>query len=158
MWVIDPATGEATFTPDPGLDKDPTPVPFVVTTQAGEPVAKGVASVDYPDVDNPPAGAGAQGAPVSVVPVFDASTVASSTTFAGVDPALQPQGAVVSDDGKSLSVPGEGTWVIDPVTGALTFTPLPEFTGDPQPVAFTASDAAGSGAGHSDGQLSRRAR
>jgi CshA-type fibril repeat protein len=37
-------------------------------------------------------------------------------------------------DGKELVVSGEGTWTVDPVTGAITFTPETGFTGNPTPI------------------------
>ena len=40
----------------------------------------------------------------------------------------------------SLVVPGEGEWVVDPVTGAITFIPEPGFTGNPTPVDYVVSD------------------
>ena len=37
----------------------------------------------------------------------------------------------------SLVVPGEGTWDVDPVTGAITFTPEPGFEGNPTIIDYT---------------------
>jgi len=42
-----------------------------------------------------------------------------------------------------LVVPGEGTWTVDPVTGALTFTPEAGFTGDPTPVDYQVTSVLG---------------
>jgi CshA-type fibril repeat protein len=41
---------------------------------------------------------------------------------------IAPVGAIVNLDG-SITVPGEGTWSVDPVTGAVTFDPAPAFAG-----------------------------
>lgn len=46
--------------------------------------------------------------------------------------------------GDPLIVPGEGVYTIDPVTGAITFTPEVGFIGDPTPVQYTVADAEGS--------------
>lgn len=54
----------------------------------------------------------------------------------------QPTGAVVSDDGTTLSVPGEGTYSADPA-GRVTFTPEPAFAGVATPVVYTATDSHG---------------
>ena len=43
----------------------------------------------------------------------------------------------------SLVVPGEGTWDVDPVTGAITFTPEPGFLGDPTPIGYSVDDVSG---------------
>ncbi|MCB1400933.1 MAG: DUF11 domain-containing protein, partial [Rhodobacteraceae bacterium] len=40
----------------------------------------------------------------------------------------------------TLTVPDEGVWSADPVTGEVTFTPEPDFTSDPTPVGYTVAD------------------
>lgn len=59
------------------------------------------------------------------------------TTVVFVNP---PPGATLAPDGKSLTVPNEGTWTVDPGTGAITFTPAPPFVGNPTPVQYTVAD------------------
>lgn len=46
-------------------------------------------------------------------------------------------------DNDSMMVPGEGLWVVDNVTGNVTFTPEAGFTADPTPVEYTISDRSG---------------
>ena len=43
----------------------------------------------------------------------------------------------------NLVVPGEGEWSVDPVTGAITFTPEPGYLGDPTPIQYTVTDTTG---------------
>ncbi|MBH0065451.1 Ig-like domain-containing protein, partial [Psychrobacter sp. SZ93C1] len=43
----------------------------------------------------------------------------------------------------TLTVPGEGEWMVDPDTGVVTFTPETGFTGDPTPVSYVVSDSTG---------------
>ena len=45
-----------------------------------------------------------------------------------------------SNPGDPLTVPGQGTWTVNPTSGALTFTPDPGFVGDPDPVLYTIAD------------------
>jgi uncharacterized repeat protein (TIGR01451 family) len=45
--------------------------------------------------------------------------------------------------GLALVVPGEGTWSIDPATGAITFTPEAGFTADPTPVQYVVRNTQG---------------
>ncbi|WP_223623003.1 Ig-like domain-containing protein [Microbacterium sp. EST19A] len=52
----------------------------------------------------------------------------------------QPAGAIVSDDGTTLTVPGEGEYSADPA-GRVTFTPEPAFAGVTTPVVYTATDS-----------------
>jgi len=55
-------------------------------------------------------------------------------------------GATDSDgdgDMDALVVPGEGTWTVNNTTGAVTFTPVAGFTGNPTPIEYTVKDATG---------------
>lgn len=45
-----------------------------------------------------------------------------------------------SSAGASLVVPGEGTWSVNGVTGAITFTPNPGFVGSPTPIQYFVKD------------------
>lgn len=42
-----------------------------------------------------------------------------------------------------FSVPGQGTWSYDDLTGQLTFTPVAGFTGSPAPIEYTFKNATG---------------
>ncbi len=60
------------------------------------------------------------------------------------------QGAMGTDtdgdgDIDQVVVPGEGTWSVDPVTGAVTFTPNTGYIGDPTPIEYTVTDTQGNG-------------
>ena len=46
-------------------------------------------------------------------------------------------------DNDMLVVSGEGTWLVDDVTGQVTFTPLAGFTADPTSTTYTLVDATG---------------
>ncbi|NCA71969.1 MAG: DUF11 domain-containing protein, partial [Sphingobacteriia bacterium] len=52
-------------------------------------------------------------------------------------------GADAGSDGKTQTVPGEGVWTVDPVTGAITFTPESGFTGNPTPISYLVQDDQG---------------
>jgi CshA-type fibril repeat protein len=69
---------------------------------------------------------------------FDARTVKITST---------PDGATLSDDGKTLNVPNEGVWRVNPDTGAITFTPANGFVGDPTPISYTVEDSEGNEVG-----------
>jgi len=43
----------------------------------------------------------------------------------------------------TLIVDGEGEWIVDPVTGEITFTPEPEFTGNPTLITYNVKDNKG---------------
>ncbi|MEO5777832.1 MAG: hypothetical protein ABIQ27_13080 [Flavobacterium sp.] len=42
-----------------------------------------------------------------------------------------------------LMVPNQGTWSVNAVTGDITFTPIPTFTGNPTQISYTVKDADG---------------
>jgi CshA-type fibril repeat protein len=69
---------------------------------------------------------------------FDASTVRITTI---------PDGATLSEDGKTLTVPNEGVWRVNPDTGAITFTPASGFVGDPTPISYSVKDTEGNETG-----------
>jgi CshA-type fibril repeat protein len=74
-------------------------------------------------------------------------------TFA-LDPATvvltPPPGAmnIVLDSGGDVvgfDVPGEGRWSVDLLTGAVTFTPISGYVGDPTPIEYTVFDTQSNG-------------
>jgi len=64
----------------------------------------------------------------------------TSVLLTGTD---APAGAVLSADGRALSVPGEGDWSVNPTSGLVTFTPAAGFSGTPTPASYTISDVLG---------------
>jgi uncharacterized repeat protein (TIGR01451 family) len=135
-WVVDPATGAVTFTPAPGFGGDPTPVAYRVADVNGLTASARVVvtylpqAADDADRDNTP------GTAVTVDVVGNDQGTLDPATVRLVDPA---DGSPVT----RLVVDGEGTWSVDPGTGAITFTPQAGFTGDPTPVGYRVSDLAG---------------
>ncbi|WP_191072944.1 tandem-95 repeat protein [Mesoflavibacter profundi] len=81
------------------------------------------------------------GSPVSVDVTSndsDANGTIDPTTVNLTDPsAFDADGDGYND---TLVVPGEGTWVVDPTTGIITFIPESGFTDDPTPIGYTVED------------------
>jgi len=48
---------------------------------------------------------------------------------------------------RTLTVPNEGVWSVDPATGAITFTPNDGFIGDPTAISYTVEDTQGNETG-----------
>jgi len=69
---------------------------------------------------------------------FDARTVRITST---------PDGATLSEDGRTLTVLNEGVWRVNPDTGAITFTPANGFVGDPTPISYSVQDTEGNETG-----------
>ena len=78
-----------------------------------------------------------QGKPQTKTPKFsiDVDKDGDGTAPDAVTPSAQYPAKLVDPatgqptDEKTVTVPGEGTYTIDPATGAVTFTPEPQFTG-----------------------------
>jgi len=49
----------------------------------------------------------------------------------------------IAGAGQPLVVAGQGTWLVNPNTGAITFSPQPGFTGSPDPISYTVQDKTG---------------
>ncbi|MBF4579335.1 tandem-95 repeat protein [Frigoribacterium sp. VKM Ac-2530] len=150
VWTIDRGTGAVTFTPDPQLRGDASPVTYRVsdadgTTSTATITASVTAVAPVASADT---GSTSQNTPVTVDVVRnDRPGVAGGTPLAPgsvVFPAAgQPTDSVVSGDGRTLTVPREGVYTIDPSTGAVTFTPQDGFTGTATPVTYRVSDTGG---------------
>lgn len=63
----------------------------------------------------------------------------------------QPKGAEISEDGKKMTVPGQGVWTIDE-NGNFTFTPEADFGGSPDTVKYNGEDEYGN-PGTNDGTV-----
>ncbi|MGB5435324.1 MAG: gliding motility-associated C-terminal domain-containing protein, partial [Maribacter sp.] len=147
-WTYDPATGEATFSPDPGFTTDPSVITYELTDLDTGLSDTAQVLIDY-DIQPP-------------VAMNDESLnnpSGSSVTLdiltndmdpdGNLDPdavnLIPPTGAtnIVTDiDGDVIAfdVPGEGSWVYNPVNGEIAFSPEPGFLEGPTPIAYTVDD------------------
>lgn len=82
-----------------------------------------------------------------VVPILDNDdevdgTLDPETVNLIAPPGITPLNVVTDADGDTIGfdIPGEGTFLIDPVTGDLTFTPVPGFVGNPSVPSYTVRD------------------
>ncbi|MGP9493251.1 Ig-like domain-containing protein, partial [Psychrobacter sp. AOP7-B1-24] len=141
-WVVDPTTGEVTFTPETGFTGDPTPVDYVVSDVTGEKSDPATITIDYP-----------QTAPIAendrgVGPLNTAVSVDILANDSDPEDDLDPTSVmlidpITGDEVSTVTVAGEGEWVVDPDTGVVTFTPETGFTDDPTPVDYVVSDMTG---------------
>lgn len=134
-YVLDPTTGAITFTPVLGFAGVATGVTVRVVDAYGQTAdATYVPSVTAPPAPHAPAltSAGKAGTPQSPSVVVGVPTGGSVTL-------LDAAGNPVT----SLIVPGQGTYRLDPATGALTFVPVSGFSGSPTPARYAVTDAYG---------------
>ena len=139
-YSIDDATGKVTFVPEPGFTGTAQGVTVSVTAPVGKDKDGTVrdeylktATAKYTPTVTPitvtptdKVSADIQNVPQTQTPTFDLSNdkTAEITSKKLVDPATgQPT------DETTVTVAGEGTYTIDPTTGAVTFTPEKDFVG-----------------------------
>ncbi len=150
-YIINPATGEVTFTPEPGFSG--TPVPATVqakdgngtpTTATYTPVVKAA----VPSGDNQVT-SDIQGAKQIVTPVFTPgkNTVNNqevSVPFEATSKAKLIDPSKTGDEREvtTLVVENQGTYTIDD-NGVVTFTPLPTFRGEATAVSIVRKDKNG---------------
>lgn len=141
-FSVDPTTGVVTFTPVPGFHGK-VEVPYQVTTEDGT-VVDAVIVVWV--VDPPQAADDVSSGGVDQVQVLDPFVNDSPDSAAPWDISslrLCGPGQVAPGCDRMEVVTPEGTYVIDPVTGMVVFTPVAGFTGTPTPVGYQVGDAAG---------------
>ena len=149
-YTINPSTGEVTFTPDPSFTGTAKGVEVTLSAPVGR-NKDGKIQQDYiktatakytptvtPITVTPTdkVSADVQNVPQTQTPTFDLSNdkTAEITSKKLVDPATgQPT------DETTVTVAGEGSYTIDPTTGAVTFTPEKDFVGTTKGVTVQAT-------------------
>ena len=149
-YTINPSTGEVTFIPDPSFTGTAKGVDVTLSAPVGR-NKDGKIQQDYiktatakytptvtPITVTPTdkVSADVQNVPQTQTPTFDLSNdkTAEITSKKLVDPATgQPT------DETTVTVAGEGSYIIDPTTGAVTFTPEKDFVGTAKGVTVQAT-------------------
>ena len=149
-YSIDDATGKVTFVPEPGFTGTAQGVTVSVTAPVGKDKDGTVrdeylktATAKYTPTVTPitvtptdKVSEDVQNVPQTQTPTFDLSNdkTAEITSKKLVDPATgQPT------DETTVTVAGEGSYTIDPTTGAVTFTPEKDFVGTAKGVTVQAT-------------------
>ena len=149
-YSIDDATGKVTFIPEPGFTGTAQGVTVSVTAPVGKDKDGTIrdeylktATAKYTPTVTPitvtptdKVSADVQNVPQTQTPTFDLSNdkTAEITSKKLVDPATgQPT------DETTVTVAGEGSYTIDPTTGAVTFTPEKDFVGTAKGVTVQAT-------------------
>ena len=149
-YTINPTTGEVIFTPEPSFVGTAKGIEVTLSAPVGrnkdgkvqEEYIK-TATAKYTPTVTPititptdKVSEDIQNVPQTQTPTFELSNdkTAKITSKKLVDPATgQPT------DETTVTVPGEGTYTIDPTTGAVTFTPEPDFVGTAKGVKVQAT-------------------
>ncbi len=173
VWSVNTTTGEITFTPcsaagvpdascTQAFTGDPTPIQYTVADNDGARSNQATITLDYdsqpPVAQNDLSSNNVPGTTVTLDPTADNGSGIDSDPDGSLDVTsislVLPPGAtnVVTDsDGEvtSFTIPGEGSWSVNLTTGAISFTPNPNYTLDPTPVNYTIKD--------NDGNISNEA-
>ncbi|RUQ98267.1 hypothetical protein ELQ94_14780 [Labedella endophytica] len=134
-WTVDPETGAITFTPEDGFSGNPTPITYEVSDDRGNTATAEVTVAYAPEAADDESLNNALGTPVTVDVV--------ANDLGEIDPTTVGIRNDAGDPVAELVVTGEGTWTVDPTTGAITFTPEDGFSGNPTPVTYEISDTLG---------------
>ena len=147
VWATTPA-GEIVFTPEAGFTADPTPITYTIADDDGNVSNPATVTLDYDAI--PPTAVSDEN--LSNVPGTTVGVlVAANDTDAdgAIDPTsvslIDPVGAInitqdAEGDTTSFEVPGEGRWIVNPITGEVSFVPEAGFTNDPTPITYTIDD------------------
>ena len=143
IWAVDNVTANVTFTPLLGFLQDPTPIFYTVSDINGLVSNEASITVDYPQTA-PVANDDEEldqlfAQPVTVV-VLANDTDPENNIDASTVKLFDPE---TDERVVSLVVQGQGVWSVEPVSGDITFTPIPGFIDDPTPVQYTVSDTTG---------------
>ncbi len=144
FWSVNLLTGVITFTPEAGYAGPVTPISYTVADSEGLRSVPATVSVTITAPNERPV-ADAETAVVIEDGSVVIDVVAGDTdTEDGVpDPATVE---IVNPDnasGKLKTVAGEGVWSVDAVTGAITFTPAPNYDGPVSEITYTIADSEG---------------
>ena len=141
-WVIDTATGDVTFTPAQGFTGTTRPIAYRVADENGTYERSTVTVlVETPDVPValPDSTSTIQDEPVTLTPLANDTSDDRAPLVTGSLLLLDPA------DGRfkgSVTVPGVGTWTVNPTTGVVTFDPVPTYTGNAT-ISYRVADEAG---------------
>jgi len=135
-WAIESSTGTVTFSPLEGFFANPTPVDYQVTDVTGDTIHAKLTVEFVPEAADDVSSANALGSSVTVDVIGNDKGDLRAATVVLVDP-------LSGDRVIKLVVAGEGTWSVDAVSGAITFTPQENFASNPAPVTYEVADSAG---------------
>ena len=144
VWNVVLASGAITFTPEPDYAGPVTPIAYTVADSEGLRSAPAAVSVTITAVNDAPV-AEDDTATVLEDGVVTIDVLANDSDVEDVSPDPATVAIEAADDagGQVKTVAGEGVWSVDPASGAITFTPEPDYAGPVTPIAYTVADSEG---------------
>ncbi|KJQ52849.1 Ig-like domain-containing protein [Microbacterium sp. SA39] len=142
VYTFAPASAEVTFDPEPQFTGTATPVTYTVTDEFGNDASSTI-TVTVTAVTPTAIGDAAKtpgGTPVMLDILANDEPGAASAPLVPTSVVFTSPDA--TDGGKTLVVPGEGTWTVQS-GGTARFAPVPGFSGPATPVTYRVSDENG---------------
>jgi len=144
-WRLDRTTGVVTFTADPAAAGSSGSVDFRVTDVNGQTaVGTLTAVIPPPPTARDDTSYGEQGQPQVLLPTGNDTSGEAATSMSPASVRLCDAGQSAPNcTATSVFVAGQGTFTVNPATGAVTFTPVATFYGTVTPVAYQVADTTG---------------
>ena len=134
-YVIDPATGQITFTPVAGFSGSVPSATFRITDAFGQTATATYTATVVAAPPAPPSPATLTSTGVGQATQTATAAIPAGGSVTLLDASNNPTNGPVSVSG--------GSYSINPATGVITFTPAAGFAGSPPPVAYKVTDAFG---------------
>ena len=145
VWTVNPITGTITFTPEAGFVGSPTPISYTGQDAQGNvsnPSTVTLTADPLPTANNDTVNITNVTQPTTINILANDNTGDTIVPSSIILTTTGVPGSTLSLDGKTLTVPGQGTWIVNP-GDSLTFTPQVGFVGSPTPVTYQGADAQG---------------
>lgn len=144
VWTVDATTGAITFVPAVNYSGPVTPISYTIADSGGLRSAPATVSVTITSVNTAPL-ADPESATVTEDGTVVIDVVAGDTDAEDGVPVASSVRIVSADDGTGLvkTVAGQGVWTVNATTGAITFTPAPDYAGAVTPISYTIADSEG---------------
>ncbi|MCJ8310222.1 MAG: tandem-95 repeat protein, partial [Hyphomicrobiales bacterium] len=138
-WTVNTTTGAISFTPEADYTGAVTPISYTVQDDGGATSSSATVSVTITAVNDAPT----TSADADTVVEDGAVIIDVLANDSDIDGTLDPATVQIvgtTNPGDSLVVGGEGTWSVNTTTGAITFTPEPNFDGSVTNISYTVDD------------------
>ena len=150
-YTLDPATGVITFQPNPDFDGTPEPAKVTAADKNGTKVTTTYTPTVTPvePTGTPVTSEGKQGQPQTGKPTFTEGdptapiTITEDQPAQFIDPATGEATEATEIPAKDEKGNTVGKYIIDPLTGVVTFTPNKDFVGTPVPAKVEVKDKNG---------------
>ena len=145
-YVLDPATGVVIFTPIAGFTGTATPLPYVVADTQGTQVDSTITiTINAPAAANDSSYGVAGTTQTLDILANDSAASGTGTTLIASSVKLCGPGEIQPLCSKTSLSTADGTYTVNPSTGAVTFVPNPAFTSGAAtvPVRYVVTDSAG---------------